>query len=68
MKKNMKYEEAMKKLEELVLRLEKGDMPLEDTVKVYDEATKLSGYCTALLENAKLKITELSQDGESDDE
>ena len=68
MKKNMKYEEAMKKLEELVLKLEKNDMSLEDTVKVYDEATKLSGYCTALLENAKLKITELSQDGESDDE
>lgn len=58
--KNMKYENAIKKLEEIVLKLEKGDLPLEETIKLYDEATKLSGYCTAMLDNAKLKIEELS--------
>ena len=68
MKKNMKYEEAVKKLEEIVIKLEKGDMALEDTVKLYDEATKLSGYCTALLENAKLKITEISEKEDAEDE
>ena len=68
MKKNMKYEEAVKKLEEIVLKLEKGDMPLEDTVKLYDEAAKLSGYCTALLENAKLKISEISDKEGADDD
>lgn len=59
--KNIKYENAIKKLEEIVLKLEKGDLPLEETIKLYDEATKLSGYCTAMLDNAKLKIEELSE-------
>lgn len=66
--KNIKYENAIQKLEEIVIRLEKGDLPLEETIKLYDEATKLSGYCTALLDNAKLKIEELSQKKESADE
>lgn len=61
---NMSYEQAMKKLEKIVLKLEKGDMPLEDTVKLYDEATKLSGYCAALLDSAKAKITELAANKE----
>jgi len=63
--KNLKYENAIKKLEEIVLKLEKGDLPLEETVKLYDEATKLSGYCTAMLDNAKLKIEELSEKKET---
>ena len=67
MKKNMKYEEAFSELEKLTEILEKGDLPLEETVKVYDEATKLFGYCTALLDNAKLKITQLSQDGDKNE-
>lgn len=57
---NMTYEQAVKKLEKAVVRLEKGDLSLEDTVKLYNEATKLSGYCTAMLENAKTKISELN--------
>ena len=67
MKKNMKYEEAVKRLEEIISCLEKGELSLEETVKLYDEATKLSGYCTALLDNAKLRISELSQGGEENE-
>ncbi len=66
--KNLKYEDAIKKLEEIVLKLEKGDLSLEDTIKLYDEATKLSGYCTAMLDNAKLKIEELSEKKETADD
>lgn len=65
--KNLKYENAIKKLEEIVLKLEKGDLALEETIKLYDEATKLSGYCTAMLDNAKLKIEELSEKKETAD-
>lgn len=57
---NMTYEQAVKKIEKIVLKLEKGDLPLEDTVRLYDEATKLTGYCTAMLNNAKVRITELT--------
>lgn len=66
--KNLKYEDAIKKLEGIVVKLEKGDLPLEETIKLYDEATKLSGYCTAMLDNAKLKIEELSENKENTDE
>lgn len=63
--KNLKYEDAIKKLEEIVITLEKGELPLEETISLYDEATKLSGYCAALLDNAKLKIEELSSKKET---
>lgn len=66
--KNLKYEDAVKKLEGIVEKLEKGDLSLEETIKLYDEATKLSGYCTAMLDNAKLKIQELSESKEDYDE
>ena len=66
--KNLKYEDAVKKLEGIVEKLEKGDLALEETIKLYDEATKLSGYCTAMLDNAKLKIEELSEKKENSDE
>ncbi|MBR6647175.1 MAG: exodeoxyribonuclease VII small subunit [Clostridia bacterium] len=63
---NLTYEQAVKKLEELVLKLEKGEMSLDDTVACYDEATKLSGYCEAMLNNAKLRIEELKLNKEND--
>ncbi len=63
---NLTYEQAIKKLENLVLKLEKGEMSLDETVACYDEATKLSGYCEAMLNNAKLRIEELKLKKESD--
>lgn len=66
--KTMTYEEAMKQLEEKVVMLEKGGLTLEETVRLYDDAMKLSGYCSALLNQAKLKISELSENGENQNE
>ncbi len=63
---NLTYEQAVKKLEKLVLKLEKGEMSLDETVACYDEATKLSGYCEAMLNNAKLRIEELKLKKEND--
>lgn len=57
---NMTYEQAVKKLEKTIVKLEKGGLSLEETVELYNEATKLSGYCTAMLDNAKTKISEIS--------
>ncbi len=68
MDENLKYEDAIKKLEKIVLKLEKGNTTLDETVKLYDEATKLSGYCEALLNNAKLKIKQMSSEGEIADD
>ncbi len=65
-KDNLTYEEAMKKLQQLTEELEKGELTLEETVKLYDEATKLSGYCTGLLNNAKLRISEMAEKKEEE--
>lgn len=65
---NLTFEEALKQLEEKVQLLEKGDKSLDDTLKIYDEAVKLSGYCSALLNTAKMKISELNiSEGNTDE-
>ena len=60
MENKITYEEAAKTLSELVAKLEKGDLSLEQTIKTYEEAKKVSAYCIELLETAKLKITEVT--------
>lgn len=61
---NMTYEEAVKQLEKKIICLEKGEMSLDDMLKLYDEAVKLSGYCEALLNSAKIKMNELDLKGD----
>ena len=59
--KNMKYETALKRLEEIAEKLDSGSLALDESLKLYEEATQLTAFCSSCLENAKLKITELSQ-------
>ncbi|MBE6834820.1 MAG: exodeoxyribonuclease VII small subunit [Ruminococcaceae bacterium] len=58
---NMTYEEAVKKLEEIVSQLENGDLTLEESIKLYEESSLLSAYCSDLLNKAEAKIKEFSQ-------
>ncbi|MBQ2903763.1 MAG: exodeoxyribonuclease VII small subunit [Clostridia bacterium] len=57
---NMNYEKAIERLEEIVDKLENGNLSLEDMMKLYEEGTVLAAKCSERLENAQLKITELS--------
>ncbi len=59
MSKEISYEDAMKRIDEIVSSLEKGDVPLEEALKLFEEGTKLTNLCYKKLENAKQKITEL---------
>ncbi len=52
----IKFEEALKKLEKIVEDLEKGDLSLDDALKKYQEGIELSRLCSQRLENAKKKI------------
>lgn len=52
----VKFEDAVKGLEEIVERLEKGDLPLDETLSEYENGIKLYKQCVALLENAEKKI------------
>ena len=53
---NLSYEEAYQALEALVARMESGELPLEESVALYERGRKLSAHCQALLEEAELKI------------
>ena len=52
----VKFEEALKKLEKIVEDLEKGDLSLDEALKKYQEGIELSRLCNQRLENAKKKI------------
>lgn len=60
-KKSVTFEESMVRLDEIVKALEKGDVALEDSIKLFEEGTKLAAKCAQLLETAELKVTKLMQ-------
>lgn len=61
----MKFEEALKKLEKIVADLEGGNLALDDSLEKYEEGIKLSKMCAKKLEVAKKKVEILlkSEDG-----
>ena len=61
----MTYEQAMARLEEKVTKLDDGSLPLDESIKLFEESTKLASFCNTSLEKAKLKITELSEKQET---
>ena len=52
----VKFEEALKKLEKIVTDLEAGDLTLDEALKKYQEGIELSRLCSQRLESAKKKI------------
>lgn len=58
----MKFEQSLARLEEIVEKLEKGDLPLEDALKAFEEGVKLSKACMKLLEDAERKVEILLED------
>ena len=55
----IKFEEALKKLEKIVEDLEKGDLSLDEALKKYQEGIELSKACSQRLDSAKKKIDSL---------
>ena len=58
-KKSVTFEESMTRLDEIVKALETGDVPLEESMKLFEEGTKLAAKCAALLDTAELKVSKL---------
>ena len=57
MKKNkLSFEESIKRLEEIVRHLETGDLPLEDSLALFEEGTSLIRSCSAVLDEAEQKV------------
>ena len=65
-KKAPSFEESMKRLEQIVSVLERGEAPLEESLKLFQEGTELVRRCQNLLDDAKLQVKKLaiSEDGE----
>ncbi len=51
-----KFEECIQRLETIVTELEKGDVPLDRALELFDEGMKLSGSCRRELEEAEGKV------------
>jgi exodeoxyribonuclease VII small subunit len=58
-----KFEKALERLEGIVDSLEKGDLPLEDSLKIFEEGMELVNFCSRKLEEAEQKVTLLIQEG-----
>ncbi len=52
-----KFEDAMKRLEDIVQSLESGDLSLEDSLGTFEEGMKLVSFCSKKLEEAEQKVT-----------
>lgn len=60
--KELSFEQALEKLENIVLQLESGQIKLEDAVKVYEEGNQLKKICEEKLKNAQMKVEKLLLD------
>lgn len=59
--KETSFEEAIKRLDEIVRTLEKGDAPLSDSLKLFEEGTGLIGKCDAMLNEAEQMVVKLKK-------
>ena len=62
MNKKLDFEKALKELEGLVKQLEENDLPLEESLKTFEQGIKLSRYCAKCLDDAEKRIQQLSRD------
>lgn len=58
----LKFEDALARLETIVAELEKGDLPLNDSLKMFEEGIKLSKTCLKMLDDAERKVEIMVQD------
>ena len=56
---NITFEASMTRLEQIVRAMERGDVPLEESLKLFQEGTELVRNCGKLLENAQLQVNKI---------
>lgn len=62
MKKEKAFEEALKELEEIVNRLEQGEIPLDEALQLFEQGVKLSRLCHTKLDEAQKRVEVLLKD------
>lgn len=53
------FEENMQRLEQIVRAMERGDVPLDESLKLFQEGTKLVEICTKRLDEAELQVKKI---------
>lgn len=64
--KDMSFEDALKELEGIVDRLERGDAPLEESIDIYQRGAKLKAHCEGKLKSAQMKVEKIVLDGKGE--
>ena len=60
--KKLKFEDGLKRLEEIVAKLESGNLSLDDSLKLFEEGVKLVRFCNERLVDAQQKVELLTKD------
>ncbi|MDP5336365.1 MAG: exodeoxyribonuclease VII small subunit [Paracoccaceae bacterium] len=61
---DLSFEEAMKELEGVVSQLERGDVALDESIRLYERGAELKKRCEAKLKEAEEKVAAITLDGE----
>lgn len=68
MEEKISFEEAMKNLEDIVEKLEEGDVPLEEAIAIYRKGMELSKLCHDKLRNVEEQLTQImTEDGKKEE-
>lgn len=59
----MNFEQSLKRLDEIIAKLESNEISLEESIEIYREGTDLAGKCRSLLDCAELLVTVEETDG-----
>ncbi len=59
--KKLTFEQSLARLDEIVKHLEKGDLPLADSLKLFEEGTALIASCGKMLDEAEQKVVKLKK-------
>ncbi|GJD90079.1 MULTISPECIES: exodeoxyribonuclease VII small subunit [Methylobacterium] len=57
---DLPFEKALEQLEEIVRRLERGDVPLDESVAIYERGEMLKRHCEQLLKRAEARIQRIT--------
>ena len=58
---NITFEQAIEELETIINRLEEGDVPLDETINLYEKGSELKDLCEKKLQSAEVKIQKINQ-------
>ena len=59
--KKLSFEESVARLDDIVKHLENGDMPLSESLSMFEEGTKLISACSKILDEAEQKVVKLKK-------